>query len=31
MSAIAGFELTPDAGTTFRKVMKMNLMEELEK
>nr|XP_012154186.1 PREDICTED: dynein heavy chain 12, axonemal isoform X1 [Megachile rotundata] len=31
MSVIAGFDLTPDAGTTFRKIMNMNLMEDLEK
>ncbi|CAK9798694.1 Dynein axonemal heavy chain 7 [Anthophora quadrimaculata] len=30
MSTVAGFDLTPDAGTTFRKIIKMNLMEELE-
>ena len=31
MSAIAGFDLTPDAGTTFRKIIDMHLMEDLEK
>ncbi|KOC62554.1 Dynein heavy chain 7, axonemal [Habropoda laboriosa] len=31
MSVTAGFDLTPDAGTTFRKIIKMDLMEELEK
>ncbi|XP_026673034.1 dynein heavy chain 7, axonemal [Ceratina calcarata] len=31
MSAIAGFDLTPDAGTTFRKIILMNLMEDIEK
>ncbi|XP_072757051.1 dynein axonemal heavy chain 12-like [Anoplolepis gracilipes] len=31
MSTIAGFDLTPDAGTTLRKIINMNLMEDLEK
>nr|XP_034175500.1 dynein heavy chain 12, axonemal isoform X3 [Osmia lignaria] len=31
MSVIAGFDLTPDAGTTFRKILKMDLMDDLEK
>nr|XP_033342927.1 dynein heavy chain 12, axonemal isoform X1 [Megalopta genalis]XP_033342928.1 dynein heavy chain 12, axonemal isoform X2 [Megalopta genalis] len=31
MSAVAGFDLTPNAGTTFRKIINMNLMEDLEK
>ncbi|XP_017762251.1 PREDICTED: dynein heavy chain 12, axonemal-like [Eufriesea mexicana] len=31
MSVIAGFDLTPDAGTTFRKIINMNLMAELDK
>ncbi|XP_076756861.1 dynein heavy chain at 62B [Xylocopa sonorina] len=31
MSLIAGFDLTPDAGTTFRKIVNMDLMEEIEK
>lgn len=31
MSAIAGFDLTPDAGTTLRKIINMNLIEDLEK
>ncbi|CAD1470597.1 unnamed protein product [Heterotrigona itama] len=31
MSAIAGFDLTPDAGTTFRKIIDMDLMADLEK
>ncbi|XP_053982803.1 dynein axonemal heavy chain 7 [Hylaeus volcanicus] len=31
MSSIAGFDLTPDAGTTFRKIINMDLMENLEK
>lgn len=31
MSAIAGFDLTPDAGTTFRKIITMDLMADLEK
>lgn len=31
MSVIAGFDLTPDAGTTLRKIINMNLMEDLEK
>ena len=33
MSNIAGFDLTPDSGTTLRKVLKLNLeqyMEEFE-
>ncbi|XP_076243987.1 dynein heavy chain at 62B [Calliopsis andreniformis] len=31
MSAIAGFDLTPNAGTTFRKIIHMDLIENLEK
>lgn len=31
MSSTAGFDLTPDAGTTFRKIIRMNLLEDLEK
>ncbi|XP_050464455.1 dynein axonemal heavy chain 12-like [Cataglyphis hispanica] len=31
MSTIAGFDLTPDAGATLRKIIKMNLMEDIEK
>ncbi|XP_019696725.1 dynein heavy chain 7, axonemal [Harpegnathos saltator] len=31
MSAIARFDLTPDAGTSLRKIINMNLMEDLEK
>jgi len=31
MSVIAGYDLTPDAGTTLRKIINMNLLEDLEK
>ncbi|XP_014471742.1 PREDICTED: dynein heavy chain 12, axonemal [Dinoponera quadriceps] len=31
MSGIAEFDLTPDAGTTLRKIINMNLLEDLEK
>ena len=31
MSEIAGFNLTPDAGTTVRKVLKMDLEPFMEK
>ncbi|XP_076648749.1 dynein heavy chain at 62B [Halictus rubicundus] len=31
MSAVAGFDLTPNAGTTFRKIINMDLMADLEK
>lgn len=31
MSEIAGFNLTPDAGTTLRKVLKLGLDEFMEK
>ncbi|OXU22263.1 hypothetical protein TSAR_003308 [Trichomalopsis sarcophagae] len=30
MSAIAGFDLTPNAGTTLRKIIEMNLTEHLD-
>ncbi|XP_043264608.1 dynein axonemal heavy chain 7 [Colletes gigas] len=31
MSLISGFDVTPNAGTTFRKIINMDLMENLEK
>ncbi|XP_076222913.1 dynein heavy chain at 62B [Nomia melanderi] len=31
MSTIAGFDVTPDAGTTFRKIINMNFLDDLEK
>jgi hypothetical protein len=31
MSTIASFDLTPNAGTTFRKIIDMNLMKDIEK
>ncbi|XP_018405846.1 PREDICTED: dynein heavy chain 7, axonemal-like [Cyphomyrmex costatus] len=31
MSVIVGYDLTPDAGTTLRKIINLNLMEDLEK
>ncbi|KAK2581073.1 hypothetical protein KPH14_006115 [Odynerus spinipes] len=31
MSAIAGFDITPNAGTTLRKMINMDLLEDLEK
>ena len=31
MSEIAGFDLTPNAGTTLRKIINMNLMDDLLK
>lgn len=31
MSIIAGYDLTPDAGTTLRKIINMNLLKDLEK
>ncbi|XP_024937311.1 dynein heavy chain 7, axonemal isoform X2 [Cephus cinctus] len=31
MSEIAGFDLTPDAGTTLQKIIDMNLMSDLDK
>jgi dynein heavy chain len=31
MSEIVGFDLTPDSGTTLRKVLKLNLTPYLEK
>lgn len=31
ISVIAGYDLTPDAGTTLRKIINMNLLENLEK
>jgi hypothetical protein len=30
MSEITGFDLTPNAGTTLRKVIEFNLMENLD-
>lgn len=30
MSEVAGFDLTPNAGTTLRKIIKMNLMADIE-
>lgn len=31
MSEIVGYDLTPDSGTTLRKVLKLNLTPYLEK
>ncbi|XP_011684682.1 PREDICTED: dynein heavy chain 12, axonemal-like [Wasmannia auropunctata] len=31
MSVIGGYDLTPDAGTTLKKIIKMDLMEDIEK
>lgn len=31
MSLIAGFDLTPNAGTTLRKMIAMDLLEDLDK
>lgn len=31
MSEIVGYDLTPDSGTTLRKVLKLNLAPYLEK
>lgn len=31
ISAITKFDVTPTAGTTFKKIINMNLMEDLEK